>query len=124
LFNDLISSLFSSSYLLDYSVLIILLFRLLPVIDSVCDFIGQTLIDIVRIVGKIIIYVSKIIIRFGLYYFMAILYVFWFALIINVLISLVQVKNYESINIFGTFIEEQNNLINKIDIIIYANYNR
>lgn len=117
-------TLFSSSYLLDYSILIILLFRLLPVIDTICDFVGQTLIDIVRIVGKIIIYVSKMIIRFGLYYFMAILYVFWFALIINVIVSLAQVKNYKSINIFDTFIEEQNNLINKIDTIIYANYNR
>lgn len=85
------------SYLLDYSILITVLFTLLPVIDSICD-----------ILGKIIIYISKMIIRFVLYYLLAIIYVYWFALIINVMVSLFQIKNYESTN---TFVEEQNNLI-------------
>lgn len=110
------------SYLLDYSILITVLFILLPVIDSVCDILGQTIIELVRIIGKIIIYVSKMTIRFGLYYMMAILYVFWFALIINVIINIFHIKNYEQINIFNTFVEEQNNLIRKIDIGIYKNY--
>lgn len=110
------------SYLLDYSILITILFTLLPVIDSVCDILGQIVVDLVRISGKIIIYVSKMIIRFGLYYMMATLYVFWFALIINVIINIFQVKNYAPTNILNTFVEEQNNLIRKIDIGIYKNY--
>ncbi len=113
---------FQVSYLLNYSILITILFTLLPVIDSVCDILGQTIIDLVRIGGKIIIYVSKMIIRFVLYYLMATLYVFWFVLIINVIVNLFQVKNYEPTNIFNTFVEEQNNLIRKIDIGIYKNY--
>lgn len=108
---------FTFSYLLDYSILITLLFTILPIIDFVCDIIGLIIIDLVRIIGKIIIYIIKMTIRFGLYYLMAILYVFWFALIINVMVNLF----YESTNIFNTFVEEQNNLIRKIDTGIYKN---
>ena len=115
--------LFTSSYILDYSVLIILLYRFLPIIDNIVDFIGQKIIDLFIILGQIIINISKMIIRFGLYYLVAILYVLWFGLIINIMISLYKFKYNESITISKLLIEEKNNFIKKIDNIIFSNYN-
>lgn len=81
------------SHLLHYSIIIILLYTLLPFIDFICDFISQIVIESVKILCEFITCVLKITIRFGLYYFMATIYIFWSALIVGVIVDLLHIKN-------------------------------
>jgi len=109
----------------DYAIVIVLLFTLLPFIEKMIDYIGWMAISLTNDIGRLIIYLSnqignlyfnsvKLVVRGGLYYLMFVLYIYWIALIINIISNVFNSHNYNFTHIYDIALEEQNNLMNKI----------
>lgn len=117
----------------DYAIVIVLLFTLLPFIEKMIDFIKWTVIGLTNDIGQLIIYLIngignlffnsvKLVVRGSLYYLMALLYIYWIALIINIISNVFNSHNYNFTHIYDIALEEQNNLINKVYSDVYKNY--
>lgn len=109
----------------DYAIVIVLLFTLLPFIEKMIDYIRWMAISLTNDIGRLIIYLSnqignlffnsvKLVVRAILYYLMAVLYIFWITLIINIISNVFNSHNYNFTYIYDIALEEQNNLMNKI----------
>lgn len=114
----------------DYAIVIVLLFTLLPFIEKMIDFIGWILIGLTNDIGRLIIYLTngignlffnliKLVIKGILYYLMALLYIYWIALIINIISNVFNSHNFNFIHIYDIALEEQNNLMNKVYSDVY-----
>ena len=114
----------------DYAIVIVLLVTLLPFIEKMIDFIKWMLISLTNDIGRIIIYLFnqigniffclvKLMIKGILCYLMALLYIYWIALIINIISNVFNSHNFNFIHIYDIALEEQNNLMNKVHSDVY-----
>lgn len=115
----------------DYAIVIVLLFTLLPFIEKMIDFIGWMVVGLTNDIGKLIIYLTnlignlffnsvKLVVRGSLYYLMALVYIYWIALIINIISNIFNSHNYNFTYIYDIALEEQNNLMNKVYSEVYS----
>lgn len=109
----------------DYAIIITIFFTLLPFIEKMIDFIKWMLISLTNDIGRLIIYLFnqigniffclvKLVIKGILCYLMALLYIYWIALITNIISNVFNSHNYNFTHIYYIALEEQNNLMNKI----------
>lgn len=114
----------------DYAIIITIFFTLLPFIEKMIDFIKWMLISLTNDIGRLIIYLFnqigniffclvKLVIKGILYYLMALLYIYWIALIINIISNVFNSHNFNFIHIYDIALEEQNNLMNKVYSDVY-----
>lgn len=114
----------------DYAIIITIFFTLLPFIEKMIDFIKWMLISLTNDIGRIIIYLFnqigniffclvKLVIKGILCYLMALLYIYWIALIINIISNVFNSHNFNFIHIYDIALEEQNNLMNKVHSDVY-----
>lgn len=115
----------------DYAIVIVLLFTLLPFIEKLIDFVRWMAISLTNDIGRLIIYLTnvignlffnlvKLIVRGSLYYLMALLYIYWIALIINIITNIFNSHNFNFTYIYDIALEEQNNSMNKVYGDIYS----
>ena len=114
----------------DYAIIITIFFTLLPFIEKMIDFIKWMLISLTNDIGRLIIYLTngigniffclvKLVIKGILCYLMALLYIYWIALIINIISNVFNSHNFNFIHIYDIALEEQNNLMNKVHSDVY-----
>lgn len=114
----------------DYAIIITIFFTLLPFIEKMIDFIKWMLISLTNDIGRLIIYLFnqigniffclvKLVIKGILCYLMALLYIYWIALIINIISNVFNSHNFNFIHIYDIALEEQNNLMNKVHSDVY-----
>jgi hypothetical protein len=119
--------------IIDYAIVIVLLFTLLPFIEKMIDFIGWIVIGLTNDIGRFIIYLTngignlffnsvKLVVRGSLYYLIALVYIYWIALIINIISNVFNSHNFNFTHIYDIALEEQNNLMNKVYGDVYKNY--
>lgn len=117
----------------DYAIGITLLFTFLPLIEKMIDFISWIIIGLAINVLYFIIELAnftcniffglvKLLIRGSLYYLMAILYIYWISLIINILVNISNNQNFNYTHIYNITLEEQSAMMNKMYYDIYKNY--
>ena len=115
----------------DYAIVIVLLFTLLPFIEKLIDFVRWMAISLTNDIGRLIIYLTnvignlffnlvKLIVRGSLYYLMALLYIYWIDLIINIITNIFNSHNFNFTYIYDIALEEQNNSMNKVYGDIYS----
>lgn len=115
--------------IIDYAIIITLLFTIEPsieyVIDNFCDLVIkfiEIMCDLVTFLIKICAWLIKKIIKISFNSLMVTLRVLGFTLFINIIVNILYHKKYITYNIFNIMEEEQNDLIKKIYDNIYKNY--
>lgn len=116
-----------------HAIVITLLFTLLLFIEKMIDFISWMIIGLAINTGYFIIELAnfscniffgsvKLLIRGSLYYLMAILYIFWISLFINILMNISNNQNFNYIEIYNITLNEHSNMMNKIYYDVYKNH--
>lgn len=99
--------------IIDYAILITLLYNSVPLIDFLIDNIGKFIIYTLNYIFIQLIDITKIIIKYILYYLMLLVYTLWIILFVNIIVDLFFVENYSKIiNIY----EKYNNTMSDIYI--------
>lgn len=115
--------------IIDYSVIITLIYFVLPWIDIIIDAVGTFVIKILNDIGNLLLIGIKFGIRCIVYYLIAIIYTFWFMVIFNLMLKLFYPYDSELImnafnyqNIFGNNFTDFTDIYNNLTNNNYANY--
>lgn len=114
-----------------HAIVITLLFSLLPFIEKMIDFIGWMIIGLAINTRYFIVELAnfscniffgsiKLLIRGSLYYLMAILYIYWISLIINILMNISNNQNFNYTYIYNITLDEH--MMNKMYYDVYKNH--